>query len=583
MSNQNEIQIVLGSKQFAGNTDKDIWIQPPLIGDRRTMVEGDRSLTINLATQFDTERQESSDFRISGKITNIFQNSVSGKTTYTPFRNILYYTNPINNATLNNPPNPNVPWEGYPQYEEFVFLRNSGIPGHRDFIPKSATSYNWSMYLTYPFSSSTTQPMSYTDETFNTTMNFVAADGIPFVINTGQTNGKNVVYFNCGTKHNLKEGEWVELNIPSVPNGISGKKVYQVYSIGDENYRSEEKVFSIFNMKFTPSQIIPGTPGTFKRITSLVNSAETKSQYYVRLHKVLANHDEFVISQAGFENNAFSTKTKLEYSALTPNGVQRVSVKEGSKSFTYSLNKDVSIAGLKDNNGKPITQLFVSIIHKGYMGWFNPPIQNTNGTNTGIDIGWNFNFLTNSTSNWWNHTSLANKDLLPLSSYEQPIGSGQLFYYTDLLSNGSTIKGDFCEYNYVEQTEYVISPLYHKYSLNSSYFFDNSPTFFPSGYVYEPHYPIQIRVFSNYLEFGNPKDSDLVPTYAYFSEYEQSFIWRDVYTYGFIDSEGIGVDYPFTNGAHYPFKDIMFLQKPTQRNTDFVTTIINGPINDDCE
>ncbi len=55
MSNQNEINIVLGSKQFAGNTDKDIWIQPPLMGDRRTMVEGDRSLTINLATQFDTE------------------------------------------------------------------------------------------------------------------------------------------------------------------------------------------------------------------------------------------------------------------------------------------------------------------------------------------------------------------------------------------------------------------------------------------------------------------------------------------------------------------------------------------------
>ena len=92
MSNQNEIQIVLGSKQFAGNTDKDIWIQPPLIGDRRTMVEGDRSITVNLNDQFETERQDSDTFRISGKITNIFQNTVSGKTTYTPYRNILYYT-----------------------------------------------------------------------------------------------------------------------------------------------------------------------------------------------------------------------------------------------------------------------------------------------------------------------------------------------------------------------------------------------------------------------------------------------------------------------------------------------------------
>jgi hypothetical protein len=59
MPNENNIRIVLGSQQFAGNTDKDIWIQPPLFGDRRTMVEGDRSLTLNLADQFDTERQDS--------------------------------------------------------------------------------------------------------------------------------------------------------------------------------------------------------------------------------------------------------------------------------------------------------------------------------------------------------------------------------------------------------------------------------------------------------------------------------------------------------------------------------------------
>ena len=41
MSNENEILIVLGSKRYASNTDKDVWVQPPLIGDMRTMVEGD--------------------------------------------------------------------------------------------------------------------------------------------------------------------------------------------------------------------------------------------------------------------------------------------------------------------------------------------------------------------------------------------------------------------------------------------------------------------------------------------------------------------------------------------------------------
>ena len=583
MSNQNEINIVLGSKQFAGNTDKDIWIQPPLMGDRRTMVEGDRSLTINLATQFDTERQESDKFRISGKITNIFKNTVSGKTTYTPFRNILYYTNEINDATLNTPPNPNVPWQGYPQYDEFTFVRYSAITGHRNYIPKSASSYNWMMYLTYPFSSDTQHPMSYTNETFNTTVNFLSGDGIPFVISTGETNGKKVVVFNCGTKHNLKEGEWVEINIPSLPGGLGSKKVHQVYSLGDGNYRSEEKIFSVFNLKFPPNQTFSGIKGTFKRIANVVNSAETKSIYYIRLHKVIATHDEFNITQAGFENNPFSTKSKIEYSALTPNGVQRISVKEDSKTFSYTLNRDIPISGLKDNNGKPITSLFVSFIHKGYMGWFNPPITNNNGTKTGIDIGWGFNFLENSVDTWWNHSSLSNKDNLPLNSYEQPQGSGNLFYYTDMIPNGTVIKGDFCEYNYTEQTEYVLSPMYHKYSFNGNYFFDNSLLNLPSGYAYEPHHPIQIRVFSDYLEFGSAEKTENIPSYAWYSKYEQTFIWRDIYSYGFIDAEGLGVDYPFTNGAHYPFKEVLFLQKPIQRTEEIVTTIINGPTNDDCE
>lgn len=583
MSNQNEIRIVLGSKQFAGNTDKDIWIQPPLIGDRRTMVEGDRSLTLNLTQQFETERQESTTFRVAGKLTNIFNNSITGKTIYTPYKNILYYTNEIANAILNTPPNPNVPWEGYPQYEEFTFVRYSAVTGHRSFVPKSASSYNWMLNLTYPFSSDTNQPMTYTNEKFNTSINFNSSDGIPFAFDIGELNGKKIVNFYCGTKHNLKVGDWVELTIPSLPFGLNGKKTFQVFSLGDNDYKSEEKVFSIINLKFPPNQLISGTVGTAKRINNILNSGETKSIYYVRLHKVLATHSDFNITQAGFENNPFTIKSKLEYSALTPNQTQRVSVKQGGRTFSFTLNKDVSINGLKDNNGKPITELFLSILERGYMGWFNPPALNSVGQQTAIDIGWGFNFLENSVDTWWNHSSVINKDNIPVSSYEQPQGSGQMFYYNDFLSEGSVIKGDFCEYNYAEQKEYVLSSCYHKYSFNSLYFFDNSPVNFPSGYAYEPHHSIPIRVFSDYLEFGSPTNTDGIPSYAWFSEYENTFIWRDLYSYGFIDSDGIGIDFPFVNGSHYPFKQVLFLQKPIQRSEIITTTLINQPINDDCE
>lgn len=583
MSNENDILIVLGSKRYASNSDKDVWIQAPLFGERRTMVEGDRSVTLNLQEQFEKERQKSDTFRLSGKITNIFNNVVSGKTTYAPYRNILYYTNPISNATSNIPPNPSVAWEGYPQFDEFTILRDSSVVNHRPFIPKSSTTYNWVTYASYVFSSDTQQQMAYTNEDYNVTNNFISSDGVPFVINTSSLNGKNLVYFDCGTNHNLKLGDWVELNIPSNPTGLGSQSYFQVYSLGDNGYNSEKNVFTIYNLKFPASQTTTGTFGTFKRITNIQNSGETKSIYYVRLHKILTNPSDCTIVQSGFENNPFFKKTKLEYSALTPNQIQRVSTKEGSKSFTFTFNKDILINNLKDNNGKPITDLFITIIERGYMGWFNPPSLNTNGQQTGIDIGWGFNFLKNSIDTWWDHNSLSNKDNLPLDSYEQPQGSGQFFYFNDFLKENDVIKGDFCEYNYMEQKEYVLSPMYHKYSFNSQYFYDNSTTNYPSGYVYEPHIPVPIRVFSDYIEFGDKETVDNIPVYSWYSKYENTFVWRDIYTYGFIDGDGIGVDYPFINGSHYPYKSILFLQRPIQRTNKVNTDLINQPTNDDCE
>jgi hypothetical protein len=191
MRNDNEIRIVLGSKQYAGNTDKDIWIQPSLIGDRREFIEGDRSINVNQQVLFDNERQKSDKFRIAGKITNIFNNTISGKTSYDPFKNDLYYTNGINDAT-----NGASAWEGYPQFNEFTISRNSGINGHTTFVSKSASTYNWSTYITYAFSSTTAQTMSYTNERFGiTNYGFKVGDGIPYVIDTSSVNGKKLVYF----------------------------------------------------------------------------------------------------------------------------------------------------------------------------------------------------------------------------------------------------------------------------------------------------------------------------------------------------------------------------------------------------
>jgi hypothetical protein len=568
MGNENDIRIVLGSKRFAGNTNKDVSIQLPLVGNRRTAVEGDRSVIVDAEERFNLERQTNQVFRISGKITNVFNNTLSGKTTYTPYKENLYYTNPVNNALSL----PGSPWEGIPQFDEFTFLRNAGITNHITYVPKSAKTYNWMMYVTYPFSSTTAQTMSYTNENFNVTNIFNVDQGVPFVIDNRVVNGRSLVLFYCGGNHNLQIDDYVELNI-----NINNKNIFQVYDLGDGSYGSEKNVFVIYDMKFPVNDILPGTFGNFKRITDLKNSGETKSKYYVRLHKILTNPEECNITKAGFENSIFSTKRKLEYSAITPNQVQRISTKENGQNFSYNFVKDIDISGLKDNNGKPLTQLFVSVINRGYYGWFNqPPV----GQNTAIDIGWGFNFLKNTYDSWWDHTSISNKDNIPVNSY---LANGQTFYYNEFLNVGDVIKGDFCEYNLYEQKEYVISEMFHKYSYNYNIFYDNSPINEPSGYLYKPHNSIQIRAFSDYLEFGNTEEVDNIPNYAWYSQFEETFIWRDLYEYGFVDGDNIGVNYPFTNGRHYPFQSIFFLQYPINRSTSVTTTLINRVTTDNCE
>lgn len=568
MGNENEIIYIPGSKRFKGNSDKDMFLQVPFKSTQKNYTQGDRTVLLNLAQRFDDERQASNRIRISGKLTNIINNSVSGKTTYTPYLNDLYYLNP-ESSVVNNV------WQGYPQYKEFTFVREEGISGHTTYVPKSASTYNWNMYVSYPFSSDTQQKISYTNSRFGISVGeTIISDGIPFVIKNRFFNGKPLITFYCALNHNLSIGEYVKLNF-----SVNGKDTFAVFSVGDEYYNSEERVFSIYNVGYGNTNFLDDSVGTFKRIIDIKNSGETTSKYYVRLHKLLTDGEEVDLVKGGFENTSFTTRRKLEYSGLTPNNVERISYKQGNQVFTFSFDRDIDITGIKDNNNKPLTNLFVTVINKGYMGWFNKPYNQN--SSSAIDIGWEFNFDSINEDTWWAHNSLSNKDNIPFDSYT--IGANT-FYYNRTLSSGHIIKGDICEWNDYEQKETVISPIYHKYSFNPLLFQNNSSLEQPSGYAYKPHYDIPIKSFSDYVETGNRNEVDGIPTYSYYSENDRQWRWRDLYPYGFIDGDGVGVDTPFINNSHYPFKQILFLQTPILRNTEGIYyQDIKQPIIDDCE
>jgi hypothetical protein len=151
------------------------------------------------------------------------------------------------------------------------------------------------------------------------------------------------------------------------------------------------------------------------------------------------------------------------------------------------------------------------------------------------------------------------------------------------LKIGDIIDGDFCEWNDYEQQERVVSTYYQKIIFNKNNFTTLPQNF---GYYYAPHNKMTLRNFSDYVETADVGEVDNVPTYSFFSQVDQQFRWRDLYTYGFIDSNFIGVDYPFLNSSHYPFENIVFRLIPEGANYNSTIQGINFPIKpliDECE
>ena len=125
---------------------------------------------------------------------------------------------------------------------------------------------------------------------------------------------------------------------------------------------------------------------------------------------------------------------------------------------------------------------------------------------------------------------------------------------------------------------------YHKITFNPQWFsvISNAPTNNQFGYYYSPHSTLKIRQYSDYVEDSNYEAVADIPNYAYYSNLSNGFIWRDIYEYGFIDANGLGVNYPFTNGKHYPYKNTIFRIIPEGSNTQNINEIAEPTI-DGCE
>jgi hypothetical protein len=603
-----DIRIVLGSLRFKTSTNTDLSIPTPLVQNSKNLQEFDRSVDVNLAQVFDDERQKSTTFRPVCKFQLLYENAYTGSTNYPPLENNLYYIN--ENISLLQQCNASagaISWQGFPQYHEFDFVRSDyNVSGytqppsnHINFVSRSASTYNWNFFISYPYKNSYTKVLEYYDGVHSNAKQWVISDGIPFVINSTKTfiNGNKVIRFVCPVKHGLSVGEFAKIKIVGV--SINTNDTFQVFELGDGMPGTEEYVFNIYDIGYPSGKFVSGYNGTFKRIINYENPNDTTSKYYVLQHKLLTNVNDAVMVNAGFEQNIFGARKKFESPVYTPNNNKRVSIKEGAQSYSLSFNKDIDVSSLRDNQKRPITELYVTTLWKGYFGL-------TLG-NSGLKQGYEFNLpldsATKKPSTWWLSTnSLSNfvnenNQPYPLGTYQTPLGvleNGQPinFKYVLSLKEGDVVDGGIYEWNDYEQKERLISEISHKFTFNTNVFDIGcgDECFNQLGYYYQPHNKMTIRSFSDYIETGSINNMADVPDYSYFSTTYNSFIWRDLYSYGFKDNGGNGVDSPFLNGKHYPYDNYIFRIIP--EGTNYIESTLHNyatlygaaqPISDDCE
>jgi len=551
--------IILSNKRFQGAPTLDGQQKISLEQSSHEFVEYERYIDVNLEETFVNERENSNIFRPSAKYTLVIKNEYLGGTNYKPYVDYLAYSNITENAEQVACTNFSaVTWFGYPQYNEFDFIRTdnnnvgytSGPNNHQLFVSKSATTYNWTHYMSYAYSNNFTKQLYVHDPETLTIWSFQAQEGIPYLI-TSRAN--NIISFKCPVKHGLNVNEYVQL-----PFFYNGTNLFEVDSLGDGGAGSEDYIFNIFDVGYLTTNFDVGNSGNIKRVLDPVNSGETTSKYYVKVNKILTDVDDVVLTKSGFEQNIFNLKRQYEkvlsggtpLQILTPSTCPRTSIIEGSQCYTLSFNRDINIGQLKDNQNRPITELFFTTIWKGYWGWtnklregfeFNTPLQN------------------NQPSVFWdNNNGLSNTNISSIT-YTSTIGSGP-FLYNGELKSGDIIEGDFCEWNDFTQEERVVSRKVHKFTFNQTWFtqYNQFSQNNQLGYYYYPHNPVIIRVFSEYVEEGDSNVVTGIPDWAFYSNSSNGFRWRDIYPYGYVDSSGLGVEYPFTNGKHYPFSTNIF-------------------------
>lgn len=469
---------------------------------------------VNENEVFDQERLKSTKYRLTVKIDSLISNplfNATGENSWETFTKPIMRDRsyPPNEISINESEDFSISesinyhlkevngWFGY--YDPAInssnrYKFNDIEPSRDKFNLVSEGDNNWDIIICYP-------KRNIMNATINGGLSIIDYEEV----NVG---GKVMVSFGTPYKHNLKIGDKVKLK------GVGPDGVYQVEGVGlNSNHKD-----NYFALSLNIEDIFIGNNSKFCKMISGVESV-----YYFK-----------VLSPINTINgNKFNTKSG-EISNLS------FSKNIYNDSITQFITKeDVNVEGLFDNLGRPLTEIFFTIIKKDNKGFGQ--------ISNGLDIN-HINGIVNypEIPNIYRvHNSVDNQPFTPSISISNNIKIGD-----------DEFIGDLVEYNKMVLRETVLCDMMHRFNTINRESPSNDLVFGEGkrheGYIYKPFHMIRLKEFSNYIEKGD-NNTYGIPNYAQ-QLANGEYIWRDLMT---VDD----LDYPFTNGCSYIYEDVMLSVK----------------------
>lgn len=460
---------------------------------------------------------------------------------------VANYNENIINKCINNKPAYGI-IDMYPGRDLYSF-----VPKYNAY--RKREERNWDFCITYPFSSTTSD---YNGDTIRYLEHSDGTNGLMCDTDIDFDTDNPYVTFKTAIRNGFTTGEFVKLYFLSGTIRTETLNPIIIRSVGEDgrtfSVRRNEVYGEIYSDVGSPKEIYD------IRVAKYLNGGACK--YYVRLLKKVDADFEGDVMKLAFSQNAYSDRVA-----------------------EILYNGDIVTSGLHDNIGRPISELFLTIVKRnsGYKKWYGE----NNFTDEEIEYSHCFGSVSAgidmpsdefcSDYNIHRIHSISNSVAI-----DRGISVSPKHIDEDITIDGNEyFYGDIVEYSAGGVSERVISPIYYRFNTaqretsnreysaftytefeaddydfsefsvkNTNPIRGKRVNLMPEGYYYNPNYRIKIHEYSEEVQQG----SDIKLTLT--GEWEK------------IDPESLSDEWKYLDGLIGPDEDVYSVGLSTNYNIE---------------